>query len=167
MREIRNGCEAGVKHDAFCNGRTRNVGLRLLRSFLGERYGARALRKNTGTRTSREQSKSIMLARKMLPFQGPRSFLVSVEASKVIRNAPYEAIRPTTRNGSVISVCEVNENTNGVENFHQHQHDKQMIKDLNVWLAMVQVKQSLPKHLVASAIGARGSGKRVRLEPNR
>ncbi len=41
------------------------------------------------------------------PFGGPRALLVSVEASKVItRMRRMEAIRPTTRKGSVMSVCE-------------------------------------------------------------
>jgi len=122
MWEIRNGCASGVKHDRFCNGKTRNVGPEDAR-----------------------------------PFGGPRAFFGECGSFQGdYENAPYGGDQADNKKRFGDKRVRVDGNTNGVENFHQHQHDQQMIEDLQCLVGDGPVTQSLPKHL--GGIGDRGAG---------
>ena len=77
--------------------------------FARRAFRRKSVTENTRMRTSTPSKlSSAMLARKMLALSADHvPSLVSVDASKVItRMRRMEAIRPTTRKGSVMSVCE-------------------------------------------------------------
>jgi hypothetical protein len=91
------------------------------------------------------------------PGGGPRSFFGECGSFQGdYENAPYGGDQADDKKRFGDERVRVYGNTNGVENFHQHQHDKQMIEDLQCLVGDGPVTQSLPKHL--GGIGDRGEG---------